>query len=137
MGSILSSNKDIEKLKPSFRLVNPHAYEYNYTFSSSFKDRIIRCLLALPGYRGDIAEICTKYGQIYYHQLENSGSADHKKVLSEIKVIILWFRQISRRPYKDTQMMEALLRRIDQRYCINIGGCSILKEFNNRKKKMR
>lgn len=60
VGSILSSCKDIDKIKPPYKLRNPINY-YNHAFSNNFKDRIIQCLLNLPNNEGDLPAICQKY----------------------------------------------------------------------------
>lgn len=51
VGSILSSCKDIIKMKAPFSLVNAQAYS-NYTFANNIKDKVIQATLHLPNCQG-------------------------------------------------------------------------------------
>ena len=59
---ILSSNKEITKIKGTYSLKGTHTFDLN---KKTFKDKVINCLLSCPERRADMKTLVEKYTQIY------------------------------------------------------------------------
>ena len=84
---ILSSSKNIERIKANFTLKNPEHFE-KYSFSTSMKDKIIQCFLGFPNYCGDLKAIVRAFMENFTFIEEETEDQSRKQLQVSISKVL-------------------------------------------------